>query len=80
MEKGYMQSQTIVGAIKLIVPLTSGLIAAVFGLDIKDLEQPIIEVISQLVVVVFTISGIYDVIIGRLKATKSVNIGVPYIK
>jgi hypothetical protein len=79
MEKGYMQSQTIVGAIKLIVPIVVS-IASILGLEIRDLENALQEGLISLVTVVLSLWGLYDVIIGRLKATKSVNVGVPYIK
>jgi len=79
MQKGYLQSQTIIGAIKLIVPIIVS-IASILGLEIRDLENALQEGLISLVTVVLSLWGLYDVIVGRLKANKSVNIGVPYIK
>lgn len=79
MQKGYLQSQTIVGAIKLIVPIVV-LLASILGLEIRDLENALTEGLISLVTVVLSLWGLYDVIVGRIKASQPVNIGVPYIK
>jgi hypothetical protein len=79
MEKGYLQSQTIIGAIKLVIPIIVS-IASALGLEIRDLENALTEGLISLVTIILSLWGLYDVIVGRLKASQPVNIGKAYIK
>lgn len=79
MQKGYLQSQTIVGAIKLFVPIVVS-VASILGLEIKDLQSPIEEALVSLVTVILSLWGLYDVIVGRLKANGNIDVNRAIIK
>jgi hypothetical protein len=77
--KGYLQSQTIIGAIQIIVPVLF-LVLKIFGIEIPAGDQATFaENLANLVIAAIAIWGLINVVIGRIKATKPLA-GVPFIK
>lgn len=66
--KPALESQTIVGGIKLVIPLIV-IIAQLFGVDFSPEEtSQFIDRIIALVVAASGVWGIWDVIVGRYRA------------
>ena len=79
-QKGFLQSQTIIGAIKLLVPIIFILLKA-FGIEVPTgAEATFTENLINVIVAVAAIWGVIDVVIGRFKAKESINFGRAWIK
>lgn len=53
-------------------------VLALIGLDLTDLESQVTETVISLVTSILGLWGLYDVIVGRIKATKSIDTGVAF--